>query len=247
MEIAGTEIPLNTVIAASVLAVVGLALIFSPRLSMPADGDTNAGQQQNLSHLLNGSEPSLGNSSAPVAIVYWGDYQCPNCGRFERTTFEDLRGQYIETGEVLFVKKDFPNVAGRKSELAAQVGECVWRMEDPDTFWDWHEGMYNESVYREIDAIGSIGTSSADVRTTIIDIAERLIGINTADLSACIEENRTSITREIAEDQDEANELGLYSTPGFIIYDRQTGQRRTLWGARDISAFEQRIEAVQDG
>ncbi len=247
MDIAGNEIPLNTVIAAGVLAVVGLALIFSPRLSMPSGGESDAGQQRNLSYLLNASEPSLGNGSARVAVVYWGDYQCPNCARFERNTFGALRERYIETGEVLFVKKDFPNVAGRKSELAAQVGECIWRMEEPDTFWRWHEGMYNETIYREIDAIGNIGTSGSGVRTSLIDIADRLIDINTVSLSACIDENQTSISREIDDDQDEAEQLGLYSTPGFIIYNRYTGDRRTLWGARDIGAFEERIEAVQDG
>jgi len=120
-------------------------------------------------------------------------------------------------------------------------------MKGGEVFWDWHEGMYNETVYSEIDAVDSIGTASADARTTIVDIAERLVAINTADLSSCLDENHTSLTREIADDQDEAERLGLYSTPGFIIYNRMTGERRTLWGAREIGAFEQRIEAVRDG
>ena len=51
---------------------------------------------------------TLGSADAPVTIVGFTDYQCPFCRQFEQTTFAQIRKQYIDTGKVRFVIRDFP-------------------------------------------------------------------------------------------------------------------------------------------
>ena len=51
---------------------------------------------------------TLGRPSAPVTIVEFGDYQCTNCGAFARDTEPALVRNYVDTGVVRLVWRDFP-------------------------------------------------------------------------------------------------------------------------------------------
>jgi len=53
-------------------------------------------------------EPFLGDENAPVTIVEFGDYQCPICQRFHANTLPQIKSEYIETGKVKYIFKDFP-------------------------------------------------------------------------------------------------------------------------------------------
>src|SRR5271169_3104626 len=51
---------------------------------------------------------SIGRDDAPVTMVEFADYQCPFCRKFHSETFAELRKNYIDTGKVRFVSRDFP-------------------------------------------------------------------------------------------------------------------------------------------
>ena len=53
-------------------------------------------------------DPYLGKDKAPVVIVEFSDYQCPFCSRFYTETLSQIKTQYIDTGKVKFVYRDFP-------------------------------------------------------------------------------------------------------------------------------------------
>src|SRR5207247_8844253 len=52
--------------------------------------------------------PTLGRADAPVTIVEFSDYQCPFCQRFFATTLPALKKDYIDTGKIRYVFRDFP-------------------------------------------------------------------------------------------------------------------------------------------
>src|SRR5688572_17455870 len=52
--------------------------------------------------------PILGRADAPVTIVEFSDYQCPFCQRFVTTTFPVLKKEYVDTGKVRYVFRDYP-------------------------------------------------------------------------------------------------------------------------------------------
>ncbi len=56
--------------------------------------------------LANGS-PILGNPNAPVTLVEFGDYQCKFCNVFFHTTEDNILKNYVETGKVRMIFKDF--------------------------------------------------------------------------------------------------------------------------------------------
>src|SRR5439155_15825810 len=59
----------------------------------------------------------LGQPTAPVTLEMFGDFQCPVCGEFARTTEPPFIQQYVNTGKVKFVWRDYAWI-GDESFLA---------------------------------------------------------------------------------------------------------------------------------
>ncbi|HEU4661994.1 MAG TPA: DsbA family protein [Pseudolabrys sp.] len=54
------------------------------------------------------SEMSMGSDKAPVTIIEYASMTCPHCAHFEATTFPELKKQYIDTGKVRYILREFP-------------------------------------------------------------------------------------------------------------------------------------------
>jgi protein-disulfide isomerase len=54
------------------------------------------------------SEKSLGSREAPITIEVFADYQCPQCRLFYETVTRQLIDNYVSTGKVYLVHRDFP-------------------------------------------------------------------------------------------------------------------------------------------
>src|SRR3989344_3594718 len=71
-------------------------------------------------------DPALGKENAPVTIVEFSDFQCPFCSRFRTETFDQIKSQYIDTGKVRFVYRDFPLTSIHpQAQKAAEASECA--------------------------------------------------------------------------------------------------------------------------
>lgn len=81
----------------------------------------------------------LGDPKAPVIIVEYADFQCPFCGRFFKDTEAVIRDQYVKTGKVKFIYRDFAFL-GPESEAAANAAYCA---ADQGKFWEYHDYLFN--------------------------------------------------------------------------------------------------------
>ena len=77
--------------------------------------------------LANGS-PILGNPDALVTLVEFGDYQCHFCNVFFHSTEDDILKNYVETGKVRMIFKDY-NIIGPDS-ISASHGACINKHEN---------------------------------------------------------------------------------------------------------------------
>jgi hypothetical protein len=50
----------------------------------------------------------LGAENAPVTLVEYASTTCPHCATFHNEVWEDLKTNYIDTGRVRFVFREFP-------------------------------------------------------------------------------------------------------------------------------------------
>ena len=79
-------------------------------------------------------------------MAYWFDYQCPYCKQEEESVFPQLEKDYIDTGKLKIVFKDFAFL-GPDSDVASRAARAVWAVA-PDKFRDWHKAMFDHQDRR---------------------------------------------------------------------------------------------------
>jgi protein-disulfide isomerase len=74
---------------------------------------------------------AFGNKSAPVVIEVYSDFQCPACKQLFTTTTQRVNDNYVNTGKVYMVHRDYPlpmhaysRVAASYARAAAHIGKC---------------------------------------------------------------------------------------------------------------------------
>jgi protein-disulfide isomerase len=75
-------------------------------------------------------QKTIGNSSAPITMEVFGDFQCPACRTFFETTVKQVIDDYVIPGKVYIVHRDFPldmhpyaRQAARLANAAAEFGQ----------------------------------------------------------------------------------------------------------------------------
>jgi len=127
----------SVIIGVIIVAIVaGLATAFSVPSSETVNLDV--GRSHGTISTAMGS-PLLGDPSAPITIVEFGDYQCHQCYNWFHNTKPAITKEYIETGKANLVFVDLAFL-GRDSPKAAQASYCA---EDQGMYWEFHNMLYN--------------------------------------------------------------------------------------------------------
>lgn len=116
--------------------IVAIAIFYSVSGSKPA-APPSPSAGSSLPAVIS-SDFALGEASAPVTVVEYGDYQCPFCGKFFRDTEQVIRDQYISKGKVRWVYRDFAFL-GQESTWASEAARCA---ADQEKFWQMHDYLY---------------------------------------------------------------------------------------------------------
>ncbi|MCK1985588.1 MULTISPECIES: DsbA family protein [Peribacillus] len=156
------------------------------------------------------AQPYLGEKSAPVQIVEFGDYKCPVCKTFEEQFFPSIQSELIDTGKAqfYFMNYSFINVDSTRS---AKFAESVYQELGNDTFWKFHELLYDKQPadlkYEKEDVF-----TDKFLEETLKEIA------NDKDVKKVV----TSFKDEKSEDQwnkdmELADELGVTGTPSLFV------------------------------
>jgi protein-disulfide isomerase len=107
--------------AAIGVAAVGGAYVFSRGSSPTAVADPAGGGELMEAGPL--GEKALGDPDAPVVIIEYASMTCPHCAAFHRETFPELRSEYIETGKVYHIFREFP--LDPLATAAFMLGRCL--------------------------------------------------------------------------------------------------------------------------
>src|SRR3989475_12275816 len=84
--------------------------------------------------------PMLGRADAPVTLVEFSDYQCPFCQRFFATTLSAIKKQYVDTGKVRYVFRDFPlDQLHPQARKAAEAAHCAREL---GKYWEMHDVLF---------------------------------------------------------------------------------------------------------
>lgn len=175
-------------------------------------------------------DPMLGELNAPVVLIEFIDFQCPFCRRFYTETLGELKEEYINTGKVLFVLKDFPieSIHGA-AQKASEAVECA---KDQNLWSEMHD-----KIFEEQNKMGS-GTIQFTVEE-IKDWASE-IGLDSDTFNNCLDSGKYE--QEVQQDFANGVTLGITGTPYFFIGTQELGYI-TIVGAQPFSVFKQLIDS----
>ena len=174
--------------------------------------------------------PQKGNADAQVALIEFSDYECPFCIRHFRETMPLIEKNYIATGKILYVFRDYPidqlHPQAVKAHEAARCGA------EQDKYWPMHTTLFGAPTQHSTEGLEATATKA---------------GLDMAKFRACITSGRT--TAEIRKTAEDATNFGANGTPAFFIgvIDKATNTvkvTRAMSGALPFTQFAQAIEAV---
>ena len=169
-------------------------------------------------------DPQLGKADAKVTIIEFGDYQCPLCRVFWRDTLPRIKKEYVDTGRVRIVFRDFPiQDIHPEATVTAMAGECA---EDQGKFWEFHDKAFREQDHRGRDIVRY---KVADVKRWAMDI-----GLEAAAFNECLDSERHKA--EVEKDYKDGADIGMTGTPVFFI------NGRAVVGAHPFATFQKVIE-----
>ncbi len=143
----------------------------------------------------------LGRDDAPVTMEMFGDFQCPVCGEFARSEEPVLVQQYVDTGNVKFVWRDFAWI-GVESYLAAQAARCAGQQ---GHFWAYHDYLFAHQNGENLATFSqqNLGAIAAN------------LGLEPDRFATCM--NRGDEPRAVQRSISVGVSLGIDVTPAFVI------------------------------
>jgi protein-disulfide isomerase len=166
---------------------------------------------------------SIGADDAPVVIVEFTDFQCPFCARHVTQTFSQIKTDYIDTGKVRYVFKDFPLTIHPQAPKAAEAARCA---DDQGEFLTMHSLLF---------AHQTTWSGRSDAESVFSALAESA-GLDMALFNECLSDSRYEVA--VAADLEQGIRLGINGTPAFFLNGNY------LSGAQPYSTFQQAIESL---
>ena len=179
------------------------------------------------------NDAMIGNKNAKVTIIEFSDYQCPFCRKFWTETYSQLKKDYIDTGKVNLVFRDFPlDSIHPMATPAAIAAECAREKGGDEAYFKMHDKMFEEQNI--LDSGSANGAVTKTVSFTVSDLKNwaKEIGY---DISVCLDSEK--FKSEVQKDLNDGSSAGVRGTPAFFV----NGQ--LLSGAQPYSAFKQIIDA----
>ncbi|MEK7602058.1 MAG: thioredoxin domain-containing protein [Patescibacteria group bacterium] len=195
------------------IAVVVGALIIAGAFAFGNSGTTanpQQGQQAvkvNIKDVKTEGSPFIGDANAPVTIAIWFDYQCPYCKKFEETVTNKLIENYVKTGKLKIVFKDF-QFLGEDSMVDAEFARAMWEAY-PDHYYEWYMAMFAAQ-----DDEGDKGFGDLE---SVKTLTAKIPGVDVAKVVKLMTDKKSEYDTAITADRTEGQALGIKGTPNVII------------------------------
>ena len=170
--------------------------------------------------------PMRGNPNAKVTIVEYSDFQCPFCSRAYNTVESEVLKQYGD--KVRLVYKNFPLTEIHPWAAGAALASACARRQNAEGFWKLYDFLFQNQQSITPDNLKEKAQAAA-----------KDAGLDVAVFDKCFDEQ--AALDLVTMDQNEAQSLGVQSTPTFFVNGRK------LEGAVPFDNFKTVIDdAIRD-
>jgi len=175
-------------------------------------------------NLMENGSPILGDPSAPITILEWGDYQCTFCYRFHQSSLNIILEEYIDSGKINLVFKDFP-LNGPDSILGAEAAYCAG---DQGKYWAFHNELYSNWA----------GERTGWINYDSLNQFAKSVNLELDEFTLCLDKHKHK--QKVLELEKFGKEIGIDATPSFLIFnDKKIIKIR---GNQPVDTFRQAID-----
>jgi len=168
--------------------------------------------------------------NAKLTLVEFTDYQCPFCGRHFRETMPKIDEEYIKTGRIRYVLREFPLESIHPQAVkAAEAATCSG---EQGKYWEMHSLLF--------------GSPKAMAIKDFVDHAQAL-NLDVAKFQQCLDSGK--YTAKVRKDLNDAQKAGVTGTPTFFLgltdpKSTEVKSIRKLVGAQPYAAFKDAIDSL---
>jgi len=172
---------------------------------------------------INETDFIVGDENAPITIIEYASMSCSHCANFHTNTLPELKKEYIDTGKVRMVFRDYP------FNYPALMGSMMMRCIPSDLRYDYMNALYQlQSIW-----------VNRDPSITKIELYKIMQsgGMTKDEFDACYKD--LDIENQILEGVMAAQkDLNIKSTPSFIV------NGNLIEGNKSIKEFRQIIDKI---
>ena len=188
-------------------------------LSEPVGGGSGSGSGGGSGVVASEDDDAiLGDKNAEITIIEFSDYQCPFCERFWSDTLPLIKKEYIDTGKVKLVYRDFPLTSIHpQAQGAAEAAECVREKGGDEAYFSYHDKIFGNQQ----------SLSDSNLKKWAKELGY--------DIDSCLDSGK--YRNEVLNDLNDGSSAGVSGTPAFFI------NGVFVEGAQPFANFKQIIDA----
>jgi protein-disulfide isomerase len=199
---------------------------------------------QIIRDILSGKQPPLenvsvntdgarfqGEKSAKVVMVEFSDFQCPFSGRYNTQTYSQVIDEYVKTGKVKYVFRDFPLESIHPLALkAAEATRCAG---EQGKFWEMHDRLFKNQQALDPKELAGHAT---------------VLELDVPKFQQCLSTSKFSA--DVKKDAADGQKLGVKGTPTFFfgVADAKDASKMKavsmFSGAQPLTAFKDALDKL---
>jgi protein-disulfide isomerase len=157
-------------------------------------------------------------------MIEYTDYQCPFCQRYHNDSFAQIKANFIDTGKIRYISRDFPLPFHENARRSATAARCA---AEQGKFWELRHTMIVNANQLQADKLGGYA---------------QLASMDVPKFQACVDSDkyRAAIDKDIAE----GSAAGVNGTPSFVLGRVENGKLQgvRMVGAMPYAQFEAKIQ-----
>ena len=174
--------------------------------------------------------PAKGAVNARVTLIEFSDYQCPFCARHTHTVLPQLEKEYIDTGKVRYVLRDYPMQSIHpQAPKAHEAAHCAG---DQDKYWEMHGQLFANQMNLQAEQLPKY--------------AQRIRLADLAAFEKCLDSGK--YTEWTKASVAEGTKAGVRGTPSFLLgltdANGSVKAVKLIQGAQSYAVFQKVIDKL---
>lgn len=171
-----------------------------------------------------------GEANAKVTLVEFTDYQCPFCARHFKNTLPQLDKEYVKTGKLKYVLREFPIPSLHPQAVkAAEAANCSG---DQGKYWEMHSRLFaNQKAFAPEQLLTHA----------------KAVGVEAVQFKSCLDSGKYAA--KVQKDIADGKQAGTRGTPTFFLGMTEPQKSeikaiKRIVGAQSFDNFKQAIDEL---